>query len=153
MTGDPFFDELHRLQPDVDIVVLPPQVPLERAPADSDAVATAARATSTTVTDLLDAAGLQADRSWSKWRRRSDGLHEHRTRSRVASDDEEAAVETFAVVGETLAGWGWAVRPVQARSPWVVADTGSMSVDVAVEGRHLVVTATSSPLNLPEARG
>lgn len=153
MTGDPFFDELRRLQPDVDLVVLPPQAATERPPADASAVATAAEATSTTVADLLTAADLEAGRTWAKWRRRGDGLHEHRTRARVLLDDADRAVTTFASVGEALAGWGWAVRPLQARTPWVVADAGGMSVDVAVEGSHVVITATSAPLNLPEARG
>ncbi len=149
MTGDPFFEELRRLQPDVDIVVLPAQEPLERTLADAGTVATAAEATSTTVADLLGAAGLEPDRTWDTWRPRGDGLHEHRTRSRIMLGDAEEALTTFASVGEVLAGWGWAVRPVQARTPWVVADAGNMSVDVAVEGSHVVVTATSAPLNLP----
>ncbi|MGJ9412959.1 hypothetical protein ACHAAC_09640 [Aeromicrobium sp. CF4.19] len=148
-TGDRFFDRLRELQPDVDLVVLPPIEPDERPVADQLTIETSAEATATTAADLLTAADLAATRTWDRWQRTREGLHTHRTRVRVERDDEEDAAAAFAAVGAAILQWGWQLRPIDAPKPWMVADGGRMHVDVAVERDHVVVTVTSAPLQLP----
>lgn len=148
-TGDPFLDRLRELQPDVDVVVLPPTVPGDQPIADEQTVEAAATGTAATAADLLAAAGLAPTRTWDRWQRTPEGLHTHRTRVRVERDDEEGAGAAFAAVGAVLVDRAWSIRAIASPDPWLKADAGPVHLDLAVERRQLVLTVESGPLRLP----
>ena len=156
-TGDPFLDALRVLQPDVDIVVLPPEDLSADVPSGSPAdAAAAARGTSTTTAMLLSESGLadpvaNPGKAFERWQRVRDDVHAHRTRTRVEHDDGAAALESLLRVSDVLRDAGWSPAPVDSPTPWVVATSPAGSgVDVAVEGSCLVLTVTSAPMRLEE---
>ncbi|RYJ05121.1 MAG: hypothetical protein EON52_13220, partial [Actinomycetales bacterium] len=81
-TGNPLLDAFQRLQPDVDVVVLPPEPPLELLEPSSPAEAQhAARATHATAFSLVEEiSGRQDPAVVERWRRLRPGIYRHRTR-------------------------------------------------------------------------
>ena len=154
-TGDPFLDALHVLQPEVDIVVLPPDDVPADVPSGSPAdAAAAARGTGAAATTLLSESGLadpiaNPHRVFERWQRVRDDVHVHRTRTRVEHDDDAAALDSLLRVSAVLRDAGWSPAPVDSPTPWVMATspTGS-GVDAAVESSCLVLTVTSAPMRL-----
>ena len=156
-TGDPFLDAFHALQPDVDIVVLPPDgAPADLPYASASDAAVAARATDGAATTLLDESGL-ADPEvhprtvFDRWIRLRDDVHTHRTRIRVEHPDGPAALDSLLKVRDNLDDGGWQPAPVDSPTPWIVASSpAGLNVEVVAEGRHLVITVTSVPLRVEE---
>ena len=147
-----FFEALRALQPDVDIVVLPPEPPVAPDASRDDAVA-AARGTAETLEALLveSGAGGRPRVDHERWDRRQGGVHVHVSRARVEHDDSYAATESLLAVGDVLDAGGWQPRPVDSPSPWLRATSpAGLEADVAVERSQLVVTVASAPLRLED---
>ena len=148
-----FFETLRALQPDVDIVVLPPEPPPVAPDASHDDAVAAARGTAQTLDSLLaeSGAGGRPRSDHERWDRRQGDVHVHVSRSRVAHDDSYAATESLLAVGDVLDAGGWQPRPVDSPTPWLRAiSPAGLEADVAVERSHLVVTVTSAPLRLED---
>ena len=152
-SSEPFFEALRALQPDVDIVVLPAEPPVDLPVADRDAAVAAATATTRALDAMLEESGTdQLPRSGlERWDRRQDDVHVHVNRARVDHADSYTATESLLRIGDVLDGGGWQPRPVDSPTPWLVAisPTG-LRADVAVERSQLVVTVTSAPLRLED---
>nr|MCW2727902.1 hypothetical protein [Aeromicrobium sp.] len=152
-SGEPFFEALRALHPDVDVVVLPPQRPVDAPYADRDEAGAAARATARTLEALLVEAGID-DRprtEHERWDRRQDDVHVHVARARVDHGDSYAATESLLRIGDVLDGGGWQPQPVDSPTPWLIATSpAGLQADVAVEREALVVTITSAPLRLED---
>lgn len=156
-TGDPFFDVLHGLQPDVDIVVLSPDEDPAEIPSGSPADAAAtARGTRTTTARLLGESGLTDPTAnprtvFERWQRLRGDAHTHRVRTRIEHDAPSDAFDSLLHIRDVLREAGWAPTPVDSPTPWIVAKSPSgMRVDAAVERAQLVLTVTSAPLRLDE---
>ncbi|KQY55777.1 hypothetical protein ASD11_14820 [Aeromicrobium sp. Root495] len=156
-TGNPLLDAFQRLQPDVDVVVLPPEPPLELLetsdPAEAQRAAQASRTTAHSLLEEVRGAGEPV--VIERWDRLAPQVHRHRTRVRVTFDDDAAALSSILDVLESLNGAGWETRPVDAPTPWLVARSPLAAVplltaDVAVQGPRLVVTVESAALRLEE---
>lgn len=151
---EPFFDRLRALQPDIDIVILPPdQVAAEAEPADrADAIA-AERGTRGVVDALLGESGLAVrQRTFhERWDRRDADVHEHRSRVTIVMRDAAEATEGLIQLGDILHAAGWEPWPVESPQPWfkATAPTG-MQADVATQRERLVITIRSAPLRLEE---
>ncbi|MCW2840828.1 MAG: hypothetical protein JWR55_2311 [Aeromicrobium sp.] len=153
-SGEPFFEAFRELQPDVDIVILPPEEqPVPVPSADREEADAAARDTVRTVRTLLQESGV-ADRPRSdheRWDRQRGDVHVHVARARVDHDDSYSATESLLRLGGVLDGGGWQPEPVDSPAPWLVATSpAGLRADVAVEHSQLVVTVTSAPLRLED---
>jgi hypothetical protein len=152
-SGEPFFEAFRALQPDVDVVVLPPEQPVRAPSADREEAGAAARDTVRTVRTLLEESGV-ADRprvDHERWDRRRGDVHVHMARARVDHADSFAATESLLRIGDVLDGGGWRPEPVDSPTPWLVATSpAGLRADVAVEHSQLVVTVTSAPLRLED---
>lgn len=157
-TGNPLLDAFNRLQPDVDIVVLPPEPSLALIPlsesADAVHAAAATRAAAASLAEEVRAIGCPA--VVERWNRLEPQVYRHRTRLRVDLPGTTSALEAILDVLDSLNGAGWEPRPVDAPIPWLVArsplaSTPRLTADVAVQGSTLVVTVESAPLRLERA--
>lgn len=151
---DPFFQAFQALQPDVDVVILPPEQAVDAPFADAGEAVATARGTAAVVDALLTEAGL-ADHprtAHERWDRKQDDVHVHVSRARVDHDDSLAATESLMRIGDVLDGGGWQPVPVDSPTPWILATSpAGQHADIAVERAQLVVTITSAPLRLLEA--
>ena len=158
--GNPLLDRFRELQPDVDVLVLPPEPSLVDVPlATADDAEQAARSTRSSALRLLaDVPDAGDPVVLERWDRLEPGVHRHRTRARVELPTDTAAVTAILAVLDVLGSDGWQARPVDAPTPWFVA-TGpvdaavptALTADVALQGRTLVVTIECRPLRLEEA--
>ena len=156
--GESFFEALQELQPDVDLVILPPERPVVAPYADRDEAIASARGTAAVVEALLVEALLVESgidvlhRSiHERWDRQQDDVHVHVSRARVDHGDSHSGIETLLRVGDVLAGGGWQPESVDSPTPWIVATSPTgQRADVAVEGSQLVITITSAPLRLKD---
>lgn len=135
---DPFFDELRRRQPDIDIVVLPPDVTPADAPVPEQGAETAyAEEVEAALDDLALRSGLRGGDRLGRWRRTRGGAH--RFRARLAYDDltpQESIALLRAVRDALVAAPGWDARPVPGGGARLVA-TGP--------GGRLTVSAHATP--------
>lgn len=156
-TGNPLLDAFQQLQPDVDVVVLPPEPPLDLLEVSDPAEAErAAHSTRTTALSLVEEVrGTGEPVVIERWDRLAPGVHRHRTRVRVTFTDDASALASILDVLDSLAGAGWDPRPVDAPTPWLVArsplaSSPLLTADVAVQGPRLVVTVESAALRLEQ---
>jgi len=152
-SSDPFFQVFQALQPDVDVVILPPERPVDAPYADRDEAIAVAMATARTLHELLDESGADSrPRSeHERWDRRSDDVHVHVARARATHDDPSDATAALLRVGDVLDAAGWEPRPIDSPTPWLTARSpGGLQVDVAVERADLVIIVTSTPLRLEQ---
>ena len=149
-SSEPFFETFRALQPDVDIVVLPAELPVDVPVADRDAVA---RATTRALEAMLLESGTdQLPRvQLERWDRRQGDVHVHVARARVDHADSYSATESLLRIGDVLDGGGWEPQPVESPTPWLVATSpAGLRADVAVEHSRLVVTVSSAPLRFED---
>lgn len=150
---EPFFQTFQALQPEVDVVILPPEQPVDARFADRAEAIASARGTAAVVRALLTESGLD-DRprtEHERWDRQQGDAHLHVSRVRVDHADSFTATESLLRVGDVLDGGGWAPVPVDSPTPWIRATSpAGQRADVAVERSQLVVTITSAALRLEE---
>lgn len=157
-TGNPLLAAFRRLQPDIDVVELPPEPSLAflelSEPAEAVSAAAATRAAAASLVEEVRAAGRPT--VVERWNRLEPHVYRHRTRLRVDLSDTTSALEAILDVVDSLTGAGWDPRPVEAPTPWLIARSPLalprlLTADVAVHGSTLVVTVESAPLRLEQA--
>lgn len=153
MSDDPFFDELRRLQPKADLVVLPPEPRAADAELTPPAVAKDLVGVAVQVADdVVAAGGLDVAFRFDRWEQLSGGLHEHLTRIRVDTDGSSAALGVLLQVRAFLIDAGWLLRDQDTPVPWFVGEAGEglWRCDVSVEDDAVFVEIATTPLRLEE---
>lgn len=148
--GDPFFDEFRRLQPDLDIVVLPPEEPID-GPITPLAEAQHLASVGVKVADdVVAACELSVDFRFDRWERLREDAYEHLTRVRVDRESGEAAFDDLLRVRDFLVAAGWQAKPMDTPVPWFVAETGEClwRADVSLDGDSLFVEVATAALRL-----
>lgn len=147
--GEPFFDELQRLQPDIDVVLLPQASPVPAAPPASPArtVETVERVLAVT-DELLLGADLQPTVRSDRWERASGGEQRFVARVSVRNLDAESALGGLRRLRDLVLSRGWDARPVDSPQPRMTATSADQvsleasctdtSVDLAVRSPLLV---------------
>lgn len=140
---DPFFDELRRRQPDIDIVVLPPDVTPADAPVlDAEAERGCAEEVEGALDDLLLRSGLRGGVRDGRWRRAQGRAR--RYRARVAHADltpQESIGQLRALRDALVAAPHWDARPALGGGARLVATepTGRLTVTAhATPSTHVV---------------
>lgn len=147
---DPFLDELRRLQPDIDIVVLPPEEPIS---GPFTPVPEARRIASVAVQvadDVMAACELTADFRFDRWEQVRGDVYEHLTRVRADRESAEAAFDDLLRVRDFVVATGWLARPMDTPVPWFVAETGDgiWRADVSLRESSLLVEIATTGLRL-----
>ena len=153
---DPFFDEVRRRHPDVDIVLLPPsdgeQDAADAPVADDDAVASARIRVATAAPQLWDAAAPGSDREPDE--RLGYGAHEGWVRSaaRVAEPRDDGPDVLDRLEGE-LRGRGADVRREPGALPRVLGVLDDLTVTASAAATGAVLLAVESePLHVGDHR-
>lgn len=137
---EPFFDAFRQLQPDVEVVVLPPEEPVDALlarPHDLDGIAHEALGQ---VESVLPAALTVRDAA-SRWRPAPHGLQEHVSEWAQTYAHEGDALNALLLLRDAVIEAGWAAAPVPAPTPRMTASapTGLIRVDATVDGRTFTV--------------
>jgi len=160
--GDPLFRELRQRHPEVDIVLLPPQVPLAepRVPA-ADAAQRGALADSLDrhVDDLV--ARLSREPAWTaehragRWITDEWGHTCYETAVEVTELADGGNIALLRATGNALVGLGWKARPVPGDRPRITARRrGGETAAARVRASSLVITARTPlvrPVDAPVA--
>ena len=148
--GEPFFDELQRLQPDVDVVLLPPahEPPHDLVAASPQATHEAAVGVRRALTELLADAHVVAGVRVDRWQRGSGDLQRFTARASRRGLDAVDALATLRVVRDAVLARGWDARPTDTAQPRMTATHPSgrtleafctpTSVDLVVHSPALV---------------
>lgn len=148
--GEPFFDELQRLQPDVDVVLLPPDPapPHDLAAASAEATREAADGVRRALTELLDDAHVAPGVRVERWQRGSGDLQRFTARASRRGLDAVDALAALRVVRDAVLSRGWDARPTDTAQPRMTATHPSgrtleafctpTSVDLVVHSPALV---------------
>ena len=148
--AEPFFDEFRRLQPDVDVVLLPPEQPVD-APITPTAEADRLAAVAMQVADdVVAACGLPVDFRFDRWEQVREEVYEHLTRIRVDRASGDAALDDLIRVRDFLVAAGWRAKAMDTPVPWFVAETGEglWRADVSLDGESLFVEVATVGLRL-----
>ncbi|KRC63680.1 hypothetical protein ASE12_02205 [Aeromicrobium sp. Root236] len=148
--AEPFFDEFRRLQPDVDVVLLPPEQPGD-VPVTPAAEADRLAAVAVQVADdVIAACGLSVDFRFDRWEQVSEAAYEHLTRIRVDRATGGAALDDLIRVRDFLVAAGWRAKAMDTPVPWFVAETGEglWRADVSLDGESLFVEVATAGLRL-----
>jgi len=138
---DPFFDELRRRQPDIDIVVLPPDVTPTDAPVlDAEAQRTGADEVDGVLDEVLLGAGLRGGRRTGGWRRTTGRAHRYAARVTWTDLTPQESIGGLRALRDHLVGSPrWDARPGPGGGARLVA------VDAT---DRLVVSAHAEPSTL-----
>lgn len=148
---DPFFSELRRKHPDVDVVLLPPVDPAP--PAQPPATTGQAVATRRHALAVLDAlwtrVGLTLDppaEAW--WQQANPHLYRFVVKNAVTGLDAGTGPEVTGRLARALLDLGWEPQPSPADQPALLARVGSLDVSVTGFDTAVSVEITSDPLHL-----
>ena len=148
--GEPFFDELQRLQPDVDVVLLPPAPapPRDLVAASPEATHEAAVGVRRALTELLGDAHVVPGVRVERWQREAGDLQRFTARASRRGLDAVDALATLRVVRDAVLARGWDARPTDTAQPRMTATHPSgrtleafctpTSVDLVVHSPALV---------------
>jgi len=148
--AEPFFDEFRRLQPDVDIVLLPPERPVD-PPITPTAEAERLAAVAVQVADdVVAACELPVDFRFDRWEQVHEAVYEHLTRIRVDRASGDAALDDLVRIRDFLLAAGWRAKAMDTPVPWFVAGTGEglWRADVSLDGESLFVEVATAGLRL-----
>ena len=148
---DPFFAELRRRHPDVDVVLLPPVDPSPPPqPPATTGQALATRRHAVAVLDALwDRVGLSLDPPAEVWWQQADP-HVYRfvVKNAVTGLEEGAGRAVTDQVARALLDLGWEPLPSPADQPALLARVGTLDVSVTGYDTAVAVEVTSDPLHL-----
>ena len=157
--GDPLFRELRQQHPEVDIVLLPPQVPLAepRVPAaDAEQRGALADSLERHVDDLV--ARLSRERAWTaeqragRWITDEWGHTCYETAVEVTELADGDNIALLRATGNALVGLGWQARPVPGDRPRITARRGGGETAAArVRASSLVITARTPLVRVVDA--
>lgn len=124
--GEPFFDALQRLQPDVDVVLLPPgpEAPHDPAAASPQATYETALGVRRALTELLDDTLVVPDVRVERWQRLDGDLQRFTARaSRRGLDAVDAltALTALRTVRDAVLTRSWEARPSDTAQPRMTA--------------------------------
>ena len=148
--GEPFFDELQRLQPDLDVVLLPPAAapPRDLTAAPPEATHEAAAGVRRALTELLDDALVVPDVRVERWQRLDGELQRFTARASRRGLDAVDALAALRALRDSVLRRGWDARPTDTAQPRMTATHPSgrtleafctpTSVDLVVRSPALV---------------
>ena len=147
---DPFFDEFRRLQPDVDVVVLPPERPVNGPVTPVAEARHMASVGMQIADDVVAACELAVDFRFDRWEQLREDMYEHLTRVRVDRDSGDVAFDDLLRVRDFLVAAGWQAEPMDTPVPWFVAETGEglWRADVSIDGESLFVEIATAGLRM-----
>lgn len=148
---DPFFAELRRKHPDVDIVLLPP--PDTSPPAGPPHTIGQANATRRHATAVSAALWSRVGRTptasvglW--WQQASPYLHRYVANSAVSGLDEAETDPLVSEIGRALLDLGWRPEPSPADQPSLMARVGTLDIKVTGNATSVCVEVVSDALHL-----
>lgn len=121
--GEPFFDELQRLQPDVDVVLLPPAhaPPHDLVAASPEATHEAAVGVRRALTELLDDAHVVPGVRVERWQRQAGDLQRFTARASRRGLEAVDALAALRAVRDAVLDRGWDARPTDTAQPRMTA--------------------------------
>ncbi|WP_426246713.1 hypothetical protein [Nocardioides sp. LHG3406-4] len=148
---DPFFAELRRKHPDVDIVLLPPVDP---APPDlPPATIGQALATRRHALAVVEALWGRIDRTLESpvqfwWPQADPRLQRYVVMAAIADLEEGETEAVTNRIARALLDLGWQPQPSPADQPALLARVGSLDVKVTGHDSAVAVEIVSDPLHL-----
>lgn len=151
---DPFFSELRRAHPDVDVVLLPPvdPTPPDLPPATLGQAISTRKHAIAVLDALWSRIGLTLDtpaEAW--WQQANPHLHRFVVKNAVTGLEEGAGPAVTNQLARALLDLGWEPQPSPADQPSLLARVGSLDVRVTGYDTAVSVEVVSDPLHLAPA--
>lgn len=150
---DPFWRELRRRHPDVDVVVLPerPTEPPPGPPAFPAQARAVQQHASRALAALWDRLGLRpTSRSGHWWAQARPGVHRHVLRTTAADLPPDDVVPLMRDLGDALLDLGWDARPAEGSRPRIVARVAELELAAVAGTDSISVEVVSAPMTLTD---